>query len=335
MGKSLLGKSKVKESSDVPMKRRRTALSGSDIKSFVLFKDAFGPDHTIEKNATLKMTEWESVKSKENIKTWLISYGAHFASLITKIKRNAEPALPVYPLLVNALLPVIQISSCMIEIPNVTSEGLTEEQAEEVAEAIVQQSRQNSLTNVEQATKENQVDTTNTEDVRQFMILIEETIKSKRFENKGRVELLIHDAKLPVGDDTAVVLVAKPTVTEDDDEGFFQTAACMVIGKVKYGVYTSHKAWKFLRMDPDPDTVSVSPYASSTAPPPKYIIRHTQFFDLMKTSYTQLDQQSVEVYAHLLEMFDVPHTTDLLASTAAASASLNTFGTTLTSLLTT
>ncbi len=186
MGKSLLGKSKAEESSDVPIKRRRTALSGSDIKSFELFKDAFGPDHTIEKNAALKMTEWESVKSKENIKTWLISYGAHFASLITKIKRNAEPAL--YPLLVNALLPVLQISSCMIETPNVPSEGLTEEQAEEVAEAIVQQSRQNSLINVEQATKENQVDTTNTEDVRQFMILIEETIISKRFENKGRLE---------------------------------------------------------------------------------------------------------------------------------------------------
>jgi len=94
-------------------------------------------------------------------------------------------------------------------------------------------------------------------------------------------------------------------------------------------VYTSHQAWKFLRMDPDPD-----PDPVSATPSPKYIIRHTEFFDLMKTSYKQLDQQSVEVYAHLLEMCDVPNTTDLMASTAAASATLNTFGTALTSLLT-
>jgi hypothetical protein len=46
----------------------------------------------------------------------------------------------------------------------------------------------------------------------------------------------------------------------------------------------------------------------------------------MKPSYTELDEQVVEVYAHLLEILQVENTTDLAASATAATAATKTRG---------
>ena len=324
-------KSLTKEVNLPDPKRNKSALSGCEIKDEVLFDEAFGPEYQIERTPDLKMTAWESQECKAKIRTWLVTCGPHFASLLPKIKRNSEPSL--YPLLVNALLPILQVSDCIIETSDVIVEGLTEEQTDEVAEDIVHQSRQNSLCNAGDETEpvghSGTIDTTDIKEVREFLIFMEEMIKSKNFENKGRVELMIHDRAKPKGEECTVVLEAKKTMTDDDDAGFFQTAAYMVIRNVQYGVYTSHKTWKFLRMD----CVPVEPGSSAVPPPPHCIIRHTDMYDLVKSSYKELDEQAVIVYAHLLEMFDVPNTTDLVASAVAASAELTAAGKRMTASL--
>lgn len=210
--------------------------------------------------------------------------------------------------------------------PNVINDRLSEDQKDEIAEEIVQ-SRQNSFSNRGVVFEPvGSIDTTNVDEVRQFLMFMGETIRSKNFENKGRVELMLHDSSLPKGADNAVVIEAKHEVLDDDDEGLFQTGAYIVIENVKYGVYTSHRAWKFLRMDPVPSS-------NSESHSPAYVIRHTPYFDLMKTSYRELDQQSIDVYAHLLEVFRVPKTTDLMASAVAANFALDTSGQKLTSLI--
>ena len=319
-------KSFTKEVNLPDPKRNKPALSGCEINNEGLFDEAFGPEYQIERTPDLKMTAWESQECKAKIRTWLVTYGPHFASLLPKIMRNCEPSL--YPLLVNALLPILQVSDCIVKISNVMVERLTEEQMGEVAEEIVHRSHQNSLS-TEPVGPSGTIDTTDIKEVREFLIFMEEMIKSKNFENKGRVELMIHNRAKPKGEECTVVLEAKKTMTDDDDAGFFQTAAYMVIGNVQYGVYTSHKTWKFLRMD----CVPVEPGSSAVPPPPHCIIRHTDMYDLVKSSYKELDEQAVIVYAHLLEMFDVPNTTDLVASAVAATAELTAAGKRMTALL--
>ena len=83
--------------------------NGCDIKTEELFNENFGPyGYRIEDESNLVMSEWNNPAGHAKIKPWLVSCGPYFASLIDKIKRNSETSL--YPLLVNALVPIMEFA---------------------------------------------------------------------------------------------------------------------------------------------------------------------------------------------------------------------------------
>lgn len=90
-------------------KAKLGVLSGCDIKTEELFNENFGPyGYRIEDESNLVMSEWNNPAGHAKIKPWLVSCGPYFASLIDKIKRNSETSL--YPLLVNALVPIMEFA---------------------------------------------------------------------------------------------------------------------------------------------------------------------------------------------------------------------------------
>ena len=282
------------------------------IKTEKQFEENFGDVFSIEKKANLVLTEWDNAVGRAKIKTWLISLGPYFAGLFDKIKKNSEALL--YPLLVNALVPVMELSACLIEASEQPPTTLSNEEKEEAAQQIALQSRSGSLIGLAGATKEKvMLDTTNATEVLEFIIYMEEVIKSYELSHKGRVELIIHDTTKPINSDKVAVVKAKSIISPDDREGFYQTCAYMAHTRVKYGIQTSHKAWEFLRLEEVKGTGTDGSVDSV-----KNKISHTPIFDLMKTSYAQLDEQAVDVYVHLLEIFSVPISTDLVASYEAA-----------------
>jgi hypothetical protein len=231
-------------------KAKLGVLSGCDIKTEELFNENFGPyGYRIEDESNLVMSEWNNPAGHAKIKPWLVSCGPYFASLIDKIKRNSETSL--YPLLVNALVPIMELSTCKIEASEHTIEGMAIDEKEEIAELISNQSHAGSIVEPVSAEVEalGTIDTTNAAQVLKFILFMEETIKSCEFKNKGRVELIIHNTTKPKNADKVAVLEAKPTISADSTEGFYQTCAYMAIAEVKYGIYTSHTAWQFLRLD--------------------------------------------------------------------------------------
>ena len=289
------------------------SLPAYSITTQELFQDNFGEAFSIEKKAKLVLTEWNNETGRAKIKAWLVSLGPYFAGLLDKIKRNSEASL--YPLIINALIPVMELSTCLIvEASQQPENALTEDAIEEVAILIAQESLENSLTELNSTNEDNtsgMLDTTNATDVRKFIIYVEEIIRRCEFPNQGRVELIIHDTTKSKDADKVAVMEAKPSVTPDDREGFFQTCAYMALTKVKYGIHTSHKAWEFIRLE------ELHGKTDGSVDSSKHSISHSKIFDLMKSNYEELDEQAVDVYAYLLEIFGVPASTDLVVSYAA------------------
>ncbi len=280
------------------------------IKTEELFQDNFGETFSIEKKG-LVLTEWNNEMGRAKIKAWLVSLGPYFAGLLDKIKRNSEAS--IYTLIINALVPVMELSTCLIvEASQQPDTALTEDEVEEISIRIAQGSRENSLTELNSSSEDNNtsgmLDTTNATDVRKFIIYVEEVIRSCEFPKQGQAELIIHDTTKPKNVDKVAVVEAKRSVTPDDREGFFQTCAYMALTRVKYGIHTSHKAWEFIRLEEKADG------SVDTA---KHSISHSKIYDLMKSNYKEFDEQAVDVYAYLLEIFGVPASTDLVASYAA------------------
>ena len=207
----------------------------------------------------------------------------------------------------------MELSTCLIvEASQQPDTALTEDEVEEISIRIAQGSRENSLTALNSSSEDNNtsgmLDATNASDVRKFIIYVEEVIRSCEFPNQGRAELIIHDTTKPKNADKVAVVEAKRSVTPDDREGFFQTCAYMALTRVKYGIHTSHKAWEFIRLEEKADG------SVDTA---KHSISHSKIYDLMKSNYKEFDEQAVDVYAYLLEIFGVRASTDLVASYAA------------------
>eukprot|EP01036_Dinobryon_divergens_P038411 gene38411-50432_t len=277
-------------------KSDRSLPACCSIKTEELFQDNFGEAFSIEKKAKLVLTEplfrWFTGQNQKK----LGSISLH--------------------LIINALVPVMELSKCLIvEVSQQQENALTKDEIEEVAIRIAQESRENSLNELNRTkedTTSGMLDTTNATDVRNFIMYVEEIIRSCKFPNQGRVELIIHDTTKPKDADKVVVVEAKPSVTPDDREGFFQTCAYMALTRVKYGIHTSHKeAWEFIHLE------ELHGKADGSVETAKYSISHSQIFDLMKSSYKEFDEQAVDVYAYLLEIYGVPASTDLVASYAA------------------
>ena len=255
------------------------------------------------------LTEWKNEMGRAKIKAWLVSLGPYFAGLLDKIKRNSEASL--YHLIINALVPVMELSKCLIvEVSQQQENALTKDEIEEVAIRIAQESRENSLNELNRTkeyTTSGMLDTTNATDVRNFIMYVEEIIRSCKFPNQGRVELIILPNRR-----TQIKWSwwKQSSVTPDDREGFFQTCAYMALTRVKYGIHTSHKAWEFIHLE------ELHGKAGGSVETAKYSISHSQIFDLMKSSYKEFDEQAVDVYAYLLEIYGVPASTDLVAYAA-------------------
>jgi hypothetical protein len=260
------------------------SLPACSIKTEELFQDNFGEAFLIEKKE-LVLTEWNNEIGRAKIKAWLVSLGPYFAGLLDKIKRNSEASLS--PLIINTLVPVMELSTCLIvEASQQPDNALTEDEIEEMAIRIAQESRETSLTELNKSNEDNtsgMLDTTNSTDVRKFIIYLKEIIRSCEFPNQGRAELIIHDTTKPKDADKVAVVEVKRSVTPDDREGFFQTCAYMALTRVKYGIHTSHKAWEFIRLE---ELYEKSDGSIDTA---KHCISHSRIFDLMKSNYEEFD----------------------------------------------
>lgn len=296
--------------------KKAKKMPHSDIKSAELFHQNF-PGFTFEKKSSLvNQSGWDDSDGLTQISEWLQVVNTSLVPMYARIERNSEAAL--YPLLITSLLPAFDLCDCAVTgsvVPEVPVEIIAQ-LASEIAES---QSRTSSWhTSVDTGNPVSastpahssysspklpaSIDTTDQEDVFKFIVFIEEWMKSADFISKGRVEILIHNTET---DEVVVVIEAKPRIdtVAPFNEGLYQCGAYMVISKVKFGIYTDHKTFQFLRLGDD------------------NVIRHSRLMDMMNADYLSLHEaRATRVYAHLFEVMGVPRNTDLLARATASKA---------------
>jgi hypothetical protein len=155
--------------------------------------------------------------------------------------------------------------------------------------------------------------------VKNFIFYMENTLQSLEVPNLGHVEIVVEDSSKPSDEKKIAVVVAKPSISSDVSkrDGFYQTCASMIIYGVRYGIYTSHENWAFLRLD------EASAFDGGTPTSKGRGISRSKVFSLMKPAYDELDEQAVDMYAHLLEIVGVSPDVDLLECAASSAVNQN------------
>ena len=289
-------------------KKAKTAASSGNIKTEQLFKENFG-DFSIAKNPTCLLAKWIGNKDfREKVRDWVKTISSRFIPLLHKLKRDFVYSL--YPLIVDTILPVLEMSA--FAFTATVKQGLDSDQVEELSEAIAQ-SQHASASNSRSSSAEGKgptattcpitIDTTDPEDNEMFIREIEKQLKSLNYPNKGRVEIAVVENQTK---SIKMLVEAKVSVIGDNRAGFYQLCAELVLAQKNsatkiFGVYTDHFIWQFVLLDGNKISYSKSYQLLAAAA----AIDNEMIFD----------KGVVDIFCHLLEIFDIPTTADLLALT--------------------
>jgi hypothetical protein len=307
----------------------RTSLPGKMITNETLFEENFGSNYTIVLEPVLKLTLWNTVEARKKVRDWLVvCAGRRFLTVVPRIVRSGEAAL--YPLLVNALSLVIDVVNSVQLIPTTKrSDGLEPEEIDGIAESIALSSRQSNVESRSGAQSDvvaawkgyppRTLDLMDEDAVKNFIFYMENTLQSLEVPNLGHVEIVVEDSSKPSDEKKIAVVVAKPSISSDVSkrDGFYQTCASMIIYGVRYGIYTSHESWAFFRLDEAPAFDGGTPTSKGR------VISRSKVFSLMKPAYDELDEQAVDIYAHLLEIFGVSPDINLVECAASSAVNQN------------
>ena len=291
------------EPSSRERKRAKIAASCGDIKTEQLFKENFG-GFSIAKNPTCLLAKWIE---KEKVRDWVKTISSRFIPLFYKLKRNFVYSL--YPLIVDIILPVLEMSA--FAFTATVKQGLDSDQVEELSEAIAL-SQQASASNSRSNSAEGKgpqvavpsscpitIDTTDPEDNKMFIREIEKQLKSLNYPNKGRVEIAVVENQT---NSIKMLVEAKVCVIGDNRAGFYQLCAELVLAQKDsatkvFGVYTDHFIWQFVQLDGNKISYSDCYQLLAAA-----AINNKMIFN----------EEVVDIFCHLLEIFDIPTTAEFL-----------------------
>lgn len=291
-----------------PPQKKAKVLPCGDIKTEELFIQNF-PGYSFSKTLDFIPETSNGENNEVRVIAWVKRIAPKFMQLLRNIELKNEYSL--YPLLIDILLPIIELSNCVLRgdiYPETSTEKL-----ETISSNIANlQSKRNSrlasdvaatstpgqlLSSSPTAASDDlplNIDTTDRNDVFKFVVLVEHHLRSinKEFENIGRVELAIVDKLTKL---VRAVIEAKWSIRADRQAGFYQTGAEMVISRATYGVYTDHIMWQFLKME-------------------GRVIRHSVQYQLMRPNNDKFDQEAVQVFLFLFEIFGVDISIDIEAT---------------------
>ena len=297
-------------------KKAKTAASCGDIKTELLFQENFG-DFSIAKDSTCLLAKWIEKDFRDKVRDWVKTMSSRFIPLLYKLKRDLEYSL--YPLIVDIILPVLEMSA--FAFTATVKQGLDSDQVEELSEAIAV-SQQASASNSRSNSAEGKgppgppavpsapsscpitINTTDSEDNKMFILEIEKQLKSLNYPNKGRVEIAVVENQTKT---IKMLVEAKVGVIGDNMAGFYQLCAELVLAQKDsttkiFGVYTDHIMWQFVLLDGNK-------------------ISYSDCYQLLAAAAVSnkmiFNEEVVDIFCHLLEIFDIPETADLLAMTTA------------------